>query len=169
MLFLFYVSLVLLAFYLLLIGIYWMGWRAINPFVNNTSSYVNKFSVLIPARNEEHVIVNCLQSIINQNYDKTCFEIIVINDYSTDNTQRVVSEFIHNNRGCSIKLINMVDDGQQRKLKKAAITFAIEQALYPYIILTDADCTRGLNWLTTINNFIDENWRRNNKVDNECI
>jgi len=157
MLFLFYVSLVLLAFYLLLIGIYWMGWRAINPFVNNTSSYVNKFSVLIPARNEEHVIVNCLQSIINQNYDKTCFEIIVINDYSTDNTQRVVSEFIHNNQGCSVKLINMVDDGQQRKLKKAAISFAIEQALHPYIILTDADCTRGLNWLTTINNFIDEN------------
>lgn len=156
MLFLFYVSLILLAFYVLLIGIYWMGWRAIKPFDNKTSSTNNKFSILVPARNEEHVITHCLQSIINQNYHASCYEVIVINDYSMDDTAGVVSEFIKQNTNYNMRLINMVDDGQQRKLKKAAITFAIEQAQYPYVILTDADCTRGLNWLTTINNFIDE-------------
>jgi cellulose synthase/poly-beta-1,6-N-acetylglucosamine synthase-like glycosyltransferase len=157
MMFLFYVSIILLAFYVLLIGIYWLGWLAIKPFDNNQATTQNKFSILVPARNEEQVITHCLQSIINQNYDVACYEVIVINDYSTDDTASVVSEFINQNPEYNIRLINMVDDGLQRKLKKAAITFAIEQAHYPYIILTDADCTRGQNWLTTINNFIAEN------------
>ena len=157
MMFLVYVSLILLAFYVLLIGIYWLGWLAIKPFGNKISSVNNKFSILVPARNEELVITHCLQSIINQNYDAACYEVIIINDYSTDDTAGVVSEFIKQNSNYNIRLINMVDDGQQRKLKKAAITFAIEQSYHPYIILTDADCTRGKNWLATINNFIAEN------------
>lgn len=152
-----YVSLILLAFYVLLIGIYWLGWLAIKPFGNKISSVNNKFSILVPARNEELVITHCLQSIINQNYNAASYEVIVINDYSTDDTAGVVSEFIKQNSNYNIRLINMVDDGQQRKLKKAAITFAIEQSYHPYIILTDADCTRGKNWLATINNFIAEN------------
>lgn len=157
MMFLVYVSLILLAFYVLLIGIYWLGWLTIKPFDNKISSINNKFSILVPARNEELVITHCLQSIINQNYNAACYEVIVINDYSTDDTAGVVSEFIKQNSNYNIRLINMVDDGQQRKLKKAAITFAIEQSYHPYIILTDADCTRGKNWLATINNFIAEN------------
>ena len=157
MMFLVYVSLILLAFYVLLIGIYWLGWLTIKPFDNKISSVNNKFSILVPARNEELVITHCLQSIINQNYNAACYEVIVINDYSTDDTAGVVSEFIKQNSNYNIRLINMVDDGQQRKLKKAAITFAIEQSYHPYIILTDADCTRGKNWLSTINNFIAEN------------
>lgn len=157
MMFLVYVSLILLAFYVLLIGIYWLGWLAIKPFGNKISSVNNKFSILVPARNEELVITHCLQSIINQNYNAASYEVIVINDYSTDDTAGVVSEFIKQNSNYNIRLINMVDDGQQRKLKKAAITFAIEQSYHPYIILTDADCTRGKNWLATINNFIAEN------------
>ena len=44
------------------------------------------FSIIIPARNEALNIAICLQSIINQNYPKELFEVIIINDHSTDNT-----------------------------------------------------------------------------------
>ncbi|MBP9689988.1 MAG: glycosyltransferase [Bacteroidia bacterium] len=152
-----YTGVILLLFYVLLIGIYWIGWRLIKPFKNTTSNHLNKFSILIPARNEAEVITACIQSIINQNYNPNNYEIIIINDYSTDDTQMEVEGFIAKNKNYQIKLVNMVDDGKQRKLKKAAITAAIEQAINPYIVLTDADCTRKSNWLSTINNFIDAN------------
>ena len=122
MIYLMYISVLLLLFYVLLIGIYWIGWRSIKPFKNISSNQTNKFSILIPARNEEGVIKLCIQSIINQNYDANYYEIIVINDYSTDATQLVVEGFIAANPNYNIKLINMVDDGAQRKLKKASIT-----------------------------------------------
>lgn len=153
-LFLVVVSVALLIFYVLLIGIYWLGWLSIKPFHNQPAEVKNQFSILVPARNEESTIDTCLQSIVSQVYDANNFEILVVNDHSTDDTEHVVNEFVLRHPQFSIRLINMVDDGQQRKLKKAAITFAIEQAVHPYIILTDADCTRGQNWLTTINNFI---------------
>ena len=43
-----------------------------------------KVSVLVPARNEEHNIAACVDSVLNQNY--TNFELIVLDDCSTDNT-----------------------------------------------------------------------------------
>lgn len=52
-------------------------------------------SVLIPARNEEDIIEQCIRSICNQNYSN--YEVIVLNDHSTDHTgeilERLSSEF----------------------------------------------------------------------------
>jgi len=48
------------------------------------------FSIIIPARNESNNIVGCLQSILNNNYPKDLYEIIVIDDHSTDNTSELV-------------------------------------------------------------------------------
>ena len=54
--------------------------------VKNQQSHVSgKVSILIPMRNEEINVVGCLDSIINQK-GLTNFEIIVLNDHSTDST-----------------------------------------------------------------------------------
>ena len=48
-------------------------------------------SVLIPARNEENNIANCLNNILQQDYEN--FEIFVLDDQSTDRTKEIVKSF----------------------------------------------------------------------------
>ncbi len=48
-----------------------------------------KVSVLIPVRNEEKSIINCLHSLLMQNYDN--YEIVVLNDNSSDNTDKILN------------------------------------------------------------------------------
>lgn len=149
------VAALLTAFYVLLIGIYYIQWLRIPYFHHNKQNTTHlKFSILIPARNESNNIDSCLQSVVLQKYPNHAFEIIVIDDHSTDNTAAKVNAFIHQHPNLNIKLLRMNDDLERRKLKKAAITFGIENAHHPYIILTDADCTRTPFWLDTINQFV---------------
>jgi glycosyltransferase involved in cell wall biosynthesis len=61
-----------------------------------------KFSVIIPARNEEDVINRAIQSIINQTYDD--WELIVSNDGSTDKTEEIVEKLSQKDN--RIKIIN---------------------------------------------------------------
>lgn len=151
-----YISILLTILYVLLIGCYFYGWFRINYFTAKDSVSFNTFSILIPARNEAHVIVKCLDDIMKQNYAQHLFEVIVINDHSTDETTFEVEKFIQQHSNFNITLLHMHDDAEQRKLKKAAITFGIKQAKNKYIVLTDADCERGTNWLSTLNQFVSE-------------
>ncbi len=51
-------------------------------------------SVVVPMYNEELYIKNCLLSLINQDYPKDCYEIIVINGNSTDNSKEIVTSLM---------------------------------------------------------------------------
>lgn len=46
-------------------------------------------SIIIPCYNLEHYIERCLNSILSQNYESNLFEIIVIIDSCTDNTEKI--------------------------------------------------------------------------------
>jgi chlorobactene glucosyltransferase len=54
-----------------------------------------KVSIIVPARNEERAISKCLQSLLSQDYDN--YEVIAIDDSSTDNTFTIISELSKNN------------------------------------------------------------------------
>ena len=54
---------------------------------------VTNFTIVIPARNEEANIGKCLHSILTQDYPSSLFEIIVIDDYSTDSTPSIIQQF----------------------------------------------------------------------------
>jgi cellulose synthase/poly-beta-1,6-N-acetylglucosamine synthase-like glycosyltransferase len=118
----------------------------------------NIFSIIIPARNEEENIGKCLQSIFQQNYPTHLFEIIVVDDHSTDNTSTIVS---HSQQQYSnIKLIKLEDELQGKKLnayKKKAIDIAVLQAKGNWIVTTDADCILQPNWLKLYDEFITKN------------
>ena len=148
----------LTAFYCCLIAFFYVGLLAIILRTKRQnklpiSPVQNSFSIVISARNEAGFIRQCLQSIINQNYNSENFEIIVINDHSTDDTLEILSQFNILHSTFNISIINLADFDKIDN-KKQAITKGIEQAKFDYIILTDADCTRGNNWLKTINQFI---------------
>src|ERR1051326_3069587 len=57
-------------------------------------AYKPMVSVIVPAHNEGSVIKMTLESLQARNYPKNKMEIIVVNDGSTDNTQKVVKNYI---------------------------------------------------------------------------
>jgi len=156
MIYLQYISIVLTIFYVLLIFIYWCGWITIKKYVPKSTLAFRSFSILIPVRNEAAVIEKCLEDICKQHFPSQHFEVIIIDDHSTDETIKVINQFISANTKINIKLLSMIDDAEQRKLKKAAITYGVSHAQNDFIVLTDADCERGVEWLTTINHFLIE-------------
>ena len=53
-----------------------------------------KFSIIVPAFNASLFIERCIDSLINQDYDKDNYEIIIVNDASTDDTSQIVKNHI---------------------------------------------------------------------------
>jgi cellulose synthase/poly-beta-1,6-N-acetylglucosamine synthase-like glycosyltransferase len=141
--------------YFLLILYYWRSWISIPEFKGKNQSSKTKISIIIPARNEEQNIGNCLRSIINQSYPAALFEVLVIDDHSTDGTAVVVRSFDLPN----IKLISLKDHISANPInsyKKKAIEIAIAQSTAELIVTTDADCTAPSNWLQIIAAFYEE-------------
>jgi len=100
------------------------------------SPSINKLSVLIPAYNEEHTICEILDRVLEvQLIQGIKKEIIIVNDASTDETQRVIDVYIQSHPKEDIRTFKQpVNQG-----KGAAIHKAIELATGEYLIVQDAD------------------------------
>jgi chlorobactene glucosyltransferase len=61
----------------------------------NTNKLTPKVSIILPARNEEKYLVNCLESLINQDYQN--YEIIAIDDSSEDSTGKIIAGYAEKN------------------------------------------------------------------------
>jgi chlorobactene glucosyltransferase len=94
-----------------------------------------KVSVLIPARNEERNIRNCLDSLQKQDYEN--FEIIVLDDESTDDTFSIAQSIAQTNRRITICPGKPLPDGWTGK--NWACHQLSEFATGEIIIYTDAD------------------------------
>ncbi|HET6243491.1 MAG: glycosyltransferase [Bacteroidetes bacterium] len=119
--------------------------------IEKINSFVSPvpISVIVAARNEEDSILSCLSSILNQNYPLDLFEIIVVNDNSTDSTSRIIEKCMSENSE-NLKLIHLPCDARTKSYKKLAIQTAIKQAKGELIVTTDADCVMGPEWLNSI-------------------
>ncbi len=109
-------------------------------------------TVLIPARNEAENITSCLNSIFEQHYPKSLFEVIVLDDYSTDSTAHIVQSFQYPN----LKVLSLSDflkENETQSYKKKAIEIGIAHAKGSLIVTTDADCVVPENWLALIASF----------------
>ena len=139
---LFNITILLFIAYSALIIFYRVGWINAPEFhVTLTDNKpATKITIIIPARNEAAGIRDCLYSITAQVYPKDLFEIIVVDDNSTDHTAAIVRSFADKN----VKLISLKEyiiEGQLIAYKKKAIELAIGQATGDLIVTTDADCT----------------------------
>jgi glycosyltransferase involved in cell wall biosynthesis len=88
-------------------------------------------SIIIPCRNEEFFIENCLNSIINQSYPKTKMEILVVDGMSTDKTRKLVRRYIEKYK--YIKLIN-----NPKKITSSAFNKGIKKSKGKYIVFIGA-------------------------------
>ncbi|HMI78436.1 MAG TPA: glycosyltransferase [Ferruginibacter sp.] len=143
--------------YFSLILYYWRSWLAIPGYKGQISNYqpVTRISVIIAARNEEENIAACLDSIARQFYPKELFEVIVVDDHSTDKTAEIVSA----HRAANLRLISLKDILADQKLnayKKKAIETAISQSTGELIVTTDADCIVAQHWLQTLASFYEQ-------------
>ena len=91
-----------------------------------------KASVIVPAYNAEKSINNSLMSLAEQSL--TDFEVLVINDGSTDHTTDVVNDFIQSNKGMNIKLVDKENGGVA-----SARNRGLDEARGKYILFLDAD------------------------------
>jgi cellulose synthase/poly-beta-1,6-N-acetylglucosamine synthase-like glycosyltransferase len=138
----------LLLVYALLIFYYHRVWNRIPDCSKQEPSPPSvSVSVIIPARNEAGHIGNCLQSLFRQSYPKALVEIFVVNDFSTDNTAAIVTE-----QGDQCRLLNLSDyvEGPLNSYKKKALETGIAHSTGELIICTDADCSMGKEWISTL-------------------
>lgn len=142
---------VLTALYVLLMLMYAKGWRLQDDFIVDTDFVpATKISIIIPARNEAQNITACIQSILNNDYPAGLFEIIVIDDHSTDNTFEKVKNFGLENVLC-LRLADVLKENERvNAYKKKAIETGIAQSSGNLIITTDADCILPEAWLKNI-------------------
>lgn len=154
------IVIVMAVLYGLLMLWYRYGWQRLVSYQSSTnSSFTTRVSVLVPARNEEKFIIACLDAILAQSYPSEFFEIIVINDHSTDRTAELVQQFIDNlpYGKPTIRLVNLQDHLRHEKAlnsyKKKAIETAVNLATGDFIITTDADCIMNSRWIETLTGF----------------
>jgi cellulose synthase/poly-beta-1,6-N-acetylglucosamine synthase-like glycosyltransferase len=105
-------------------------------------------SVIIACRNEEKNLPLLLSDISVQDYNQDHYEVVVIDDNSTDTTADIARSF----RG--IKNLRVISNSG--KGKKQAVRTGIEVSAGSFAVTTDADCRVGRKWLKTIASFAEE-------------
>jgi len=110
-------------------------------------------SIIIPFRNESENILQILESIENQNYPVEKYEVIFVNDSSTDDS---LNKLNNNIKSKNIRVISVPENFAKQAHKKRAIRFGIENSKGEIIVTTDADCILKPNWLKTLLNGFDE-------------
>lgn len=141
-------TLLFLLIYAMLLLLYRQAWKKAPAFQLQQQPAEGLLSVIVPARNEEKNILSLLQSLLQQSLDADRFEIIVVDDYSTDDTALVVSSL----RSPRIRMIRP-QVAAEYSSKKKAIEAGIAAARGDLIVTTDADCIPGPHWLQTLQQF----------------
>ena len=140
-------AILILPYFILLFKIY-RGLLKITVFEASTDPAIF-VSVVVACRNEQKNLPALLDSIAQQSYPGNLFEVIFVDDGSTDKTLEVLSEFA----GISnILTLNSIGKG-----KKQALRTGIIAAKGNLIITTDADCRMGKNWIRIIAAFYELN------------
>ena len=140
--------------YLLLIGSFILGFDRVKDFELSDLTPKTHFSIIITFRNEEKNLPALLQSISTLNYPKDYFEIIFVDDESDDNSAHLLDTLLIQ-KGISpnnIKIIKNIRTSNSPK--KDAITLAISQATFDWIVTTDADSILPKYWLDSFDEFI---------------
>ena len=126
------------------------AWESIHIFKNQEHSS-RRVTVIVPVRNESGNIRNVLRDLAKQSYDKSCFDFIIVDDDSDDDTRQIAEDELSKTNSNGIVLSLEHGSG-----KKAAVTYALEKATGEIILCTDGDCRLPPNWISTYTSFFDK-------------
>ena len=106
-------------------------------------------SIIICAHNEAENLEKNLPRILNQNYRS--YEVIVVNDNSTDETHSIVFKYMKNYP--TLRIVNSKPKQFGEVGKKFPLREGIESSKYQTLLLTDADCCpASTEWLSLMQN-----------------
>lgn len=143
--------LILVVYVLLMVQLI-LGYDKVKSFKRSHPEPKTAFSIIVPFRNEEKNLPQLLQSFSKLNYPYKLIEIVMVDDFSTDSSERICikwrldHEFLDTTLLENLRLSNSP--------KKDAIGRAVPIIKHDWIITTDADCTVPPNWLLTLDDYI---------------
>ena len=112
----------------------------------------NQISIISAARNEAEKIESLIKSLNKLDYSRDDFEVILVNDHSSDDTFETIKRSI-----IGIDNFKVYQNENDKSLaKKGALSFGISKAKFPFIMITDADCKPGTGWLKAFSNKFSE-------------
>ena len=98
-------------------------------------------SVIVCTHNRAALLPKMIEQLSSQDYPKDCFEVIIVDNCSSDDTPDVVKRFIPD---CELTL-RLIQES------RPGVTFArnrgAEEANYPHLVYLDDDCSVGCDWL----------------------
>lgn len=134
--------------YILFIGQLIYGFNRMKRFSKKEFTPKTSFTIVVPFRNEKENLPNLLHSISLLHYPKELVKVILVDDDSEEVFS--VQDLVF-----SLKVIK--NERKSNSPKKDSIETAIQVAKNDWIITTDADCLVQKNWLTTFDQYIQEN------------
>lgn len=105
-----------------------------------------KYSIIVPVFNVERYLEKCLDSLVNQDYDN--YEIIIVNDGSTDNSQKIIEKYQKKNYKI-IKSFNKTNGGLSD-----ARNYGLKYVTGDYILFCDSDDYLDNKLLSSIDNCV---------------
>ena len=129
--------------YFLFLTLLIVGWRISSEQSPNQHRFYF-LSVVIPFRNEEKNLPTLIDTLRKLDYPKDRFEILLIDDHSTDRSGMIAKQLTGNLP--NFKIISASSAG-----KKLAIAQGVEVSRGEIIVTTDADCELPVQWLKSIN------------------
>ena len=109
---------------------------------------MKKLSVIVPVYNQEKYIARCLRSLVRQSMDRKEYEIIVINDGSTDKTSKILEQFS--------EYITLIEIEKNCGLP-ATLNKGIKKSLSKYMVRVDSDDYVNEDFLKFLYSFISQN------------
>ncbi len=138
----------ILAIYVFSISLLIYGFFKVKNYQKTDLKPQTGFTIIVPFRNEEKNLPKLLNSFSKLNYPQDLFEVILVDDSSSEKFQ--VSSFKF-----QVSVIENVRISNSPK--KDAITTAMQHVKTDWVITTDADCLVPENWLLVFDNYIQEN------------
>ncbi len=111
-----------------------------------------KVSVIIPVLNQEKYIARCIRSLLNQNLNPSEFDIIVVNDGSTDKTNLILESLINPDN----KNLKIIENPENFGLPKS-LNVGIKASNSEFIVRVDSDDYVNKNFLNFLKTYLEYN------------
>lgn len=144
--------------YVILILSFTYGFNKVKTFKPKDSQQNTAFTVVIPFRNEAENLEALIHSIGSLQYDKSKYEVILVDDASEDDSVDIITHMLSKRPLEDVQsAITIIKNNRATNApKKDAITSAIAIAKHDWIVTTDADCILPKYWLATFDAYIEE-------------
>lgn len=147
---------IIILLYLFLIGVFVIGFDKVKEYRLRDLAPKTTFTVVIPFRNEAENLPKLIASLLNLNYPKDLFEVLLVNDDSEDQSVDIIQKHLSQNKSNRLFIKTIDNQRLTQSPKKDAITTAVTQAKHEWILTTDSDCTVPNYWLDSFDNYIQD-------------